>query len=62
MIKKRNKKTDNELHSLVVSSIRNGHYIFLRHANERLRDRHISDIDILDILEGKKVEINAETR
>lgn len=51
--KKPNKKTDTELWSLIKQVILNGNYIFLKHAHERLKDRNINDIDVLDILENK---------
>src|SRR5689334_8013724 len=51
--KKPNKKTDAELWALIAKMIPNGNYIFLRHAHNRLKDRNVSDIDVLDILENK---------
>ena len=47
------KKTDAELFELLAKNIRNGNYIFLTHAKIRLKDRMISDIEVIDILEGK---------
>ncbi|MBS0359103.1 MAG: DUF4258 domain-containing protein [Proteobacteria bacterium] len=47
------KKTDSELNQLLAKKIPAGEYVFLKHARERLIDRNISDLDVLDILEGK---------
>jgi len=47
------KKTDAELFEFLAKNIRNGNYIFLTHAKIRLKDRMISDIEVIDILEGK---------
>lgn len=51
--KKPDKKTDTELWALILEMISNGDYIFLRHAQDRLKDRKVSDLDVLDILENK---------
>lgn len=50
---KPNKKTDLELWNLLADKICNGNYFFLAHAKERLKDRNVTDIDVLDILEDK---------
>jgi len=50
---KPNKKTDTELWSLLTEMISNGSYVFLKHAYDRLKNRNVSDIDVLDILENK---------
>jgi len=50
---KPNKKTDAELWTLITKMISVGNYVFLKHAHDRLKDRNISDIDVLDILENK---------
>ena len=50
---KPDKKTELELWTLLNEKISNGSYFFLRHAKERLKDREITDIDVLDILENK---------
>ncbi len=47
------KKSDVQLLKRVDESVSAGSYIFLNHAKQRLRDRDISDITVLDILEGK---------
>ena len=52
--KKSHKRTDAELYSLIETKIAHQAYVFLNHAKQRLRDRSIIDIDVLDILEGKK--------
>lgn len=53
MDKKPVKKTDNELYLLLESKVRSGNYIFLKHAKDRQKERYISDLDVLNILEGK---------
>ena len=47
------KKTDEQLFTLLDRSIANGDYVFKHHARQRQVDRAISDLDVLDILEGK---------
>lgn len=47
------KRTDKELWNLIAERISNGNYLFLKHAKERQKDRNITDIDVLDILENK---------
>ncbi len=49
-----NKKSDSVLYALLESKIRAGNYVFLKHAKERQKERFISDLDVLNILEGKK--------
>lgn len=53
-IKKPTKKTDKDLFGLLDKKIANGDYVFKKHAKERQQERAISDLEILDILEGKK--------
>ncbi len=53
MYKKPVKKNDNVLYTLVESKILAGDYIFLKHAKDRQNERQISDLDVLNILEGK---------
>ena len=48
------KKNDRDLMDLICQKIQTGEYIFKIHAKERLRDRGITDIEVLDILEGLK--------
>ena len=48
------KKTDKELFRLLTEKIAMKEYIFLVHAKKRLKDRNISDLDVLWILEGKE--------
>jgi hypothetical protein len=50
---KPNKKNDLELYNLIAKRLADGGYIFLRHAKERIKDRNISDLDVLDILENR---------
>lgn len=47
------KKSDYELFALIELSIKEANYVFLYHAKNRLRERLISDIIVLNILEGK---------
>lgn len=47
------KKTDHELFGLLDKKIVVGDYIFKKHARQRQKDRTISDLEVLDILEGK---------
>src|SRR3989344_9622201 len=51
--RKPTKKTDKELWTLIAEKINGGEYIFLSHAKKRQKDRQITDIDVLDILENK---------
>ena len=48
------KKTDRELFRLINKMLTNGEYVFKRHAKSRQKDRAISDLEVLDILEGKR--------
>ena len=48
------KKTDKDLYSLLDKKIKAGDYIFKEHARKRQSDRTISDLEVLDVLEGKK--------
>ena len=45
--------TDKELFTLIEQKIKEKNYIFVKHAKERQQQRKISDIDVLNILEGK---------
>ena len=47
------KKTDKELWDLITEKMDNNNYLFLKHAKARQKDRDITDIDVLDILENK---------
>lgn len=48
------KKSDHELWTLIENKIFNNHYIILPHAKKRQKDRGITDLDVLDILENKQ--------
>lgn len=50
---KPHKRTDKELWDFIAHKIEDGDYIFLGHAKKRLRERDVSDIEVLDILENK---------
>lgn len=47
------KKNDLDLWYLISQKITGVRYVFLNHAKERLVDRKITDIEVLDILEHK---------
>lgn len=51
--KRPKKKNDYELYDLLLKKIWSNEYIFKTHAKIRQKDRGISDLDILSILEGK---------
>lgn len=48
------KKSDKELWFLLAECIIEKDYVFLRHANQRLKERNINQLDVLNILEHKK--------
>ncbi|HDV5785689.1 TPA: DUF4258 domain-containing protein [Legionella pneumophila] len=48
------KKTDKELFVLIESKINQGKYIFLKHAKQRIKERNVSDLDVISLLLGKK--------
>lgn len=47
------KKKDHELWKLIDEKISDGNYLFLSHAKQRLKERSVSDFEVLDILENK---------
>lgn len=47
------KKIDTELWNIISDKIGYGNYVFLNHAKQRLKDRAISDLEVLSILENK---------
>jgi len=51
------KKTDTEFFALLDTKIIGGEYIFKKHARSRQKDRSITDLEVLGILEGKKGRI-----
>lgn len=53
MEKKPSKKTDRELFISIERKIKEKNYVFVKHAQERQQQRHISDLDVLNILAGK---------
>ncbi len=53
MLEKPVKKTDKELFALIEQKINERNYIFLHHTKQRQQERKISDLDVLNILEGK---------
>jgi hypothetical protein len=48
------KKSDKELYELLTRKILSGEYVFKKHSRQRQKDRGITDLEVLDILEGKK--------
>ncbi|MEI8346031.1 MAG: DUF4258 domain-containing protein [Pseudomonadota bacterium] len=52
--KRPEKLTDAQLFLLVESKVADGEYAFTGHSRERQEERFISDIEVLDILEGKR--------
>ena len=60
MVKKKSvvkptKKTDKDFYELLTSKIQSCDYVFKKHAKQRQKDRTITDVEVLDILEGKIV-------
>ncbi len=47
------KSSDRELYRLLDSKISKGDYLFKKHARQRQKDRYISDLEVLNILEGR---------
>ncbi|MCW8409784.1 DUF4258 domain-containing protein [Legionella sp. PATHC035] len=47
------KKADKELFILIERKIKEKNYLFTTHAKKRGQERNISDLDVLNILEGK---------
>ena len=54
MLVKPRKKTDKELFCLIEEKIKQGQYIFLKHAKQRLKERNITELDVIYLLSGKK--------
>jgi hypothetical protein len=52
--KKPIKKSDTELYALIEEKIEYKKYIFLSHANQRIRERKVSELDVIYLLAGKK--------
>lgn len=48
------KKTDKELFALIEEKINQRKYIFMSHSEQRMRERHISQLDVIYLLAGKK--------
>lgn len=48
------KKTDKELFSLIELKIAHRKYIFLKHSRQRMIERSILELEVLNILSGKK--------
>ncbi len=48
------KKTDKDLFSLIESKIAQKNYIFLKHSQQRMLERNILELDVLNVLSGKK--------
>lgn len=54
MLKKPIKKTDKELFLIIEEKIKQGNYVFLQYAKQRLKERHITELDVIYLLSGKK--------
>jgi len=50
---KPSKKADEEFFGLLTSKIAKGDYFFSKHARQRQKDRIITDLEALNILEGR---------
>lgn len=48
------KKGDKVLYALIEDKIQKAQYVILPHAKERQIQRNISDLDVINILEGKR--------
>jgi hypothetical protein len=48
------KKTDKELFALIEEKINQRKYIFMSHSERRMRERHVSQLDVIYLLAGKK--------
>lgn len=48
------KKSDKELFSLIDEKIAQKQYVFLLHSDQRMRERKISELDVINLLSGKK--------
>ena len=53
IINKPSKRSDEDFFVDVAEKIEKNFYVFKKHARQRLKDRNISDLEVLDILEGK---------
>lgn len=53
-IQKPKKLTDTELFQKIHDKIIDIDYIFLKHAKQRQKDRSVTDLDVLNILENEK--------
>lgn len=52
---KPNKKTDKELFKLMEEKIAQGKYVFLKHAKQRIRERNVSELEVIHLLSGKRI-------
>ncbi|NDH10019.1 MAG: DUF4258 domain-containing protein, partial [Gammaproteobacteria bacterium] len=52
--KKPIKKTDKGLFLIIEEKIKQGNYVFLPHAKQRLKERNITELDVIYLLSGKK--------
>lgn len=48
------KKTDKELFALIEEKIEQKKYVFISHCRQRIRERKVSDLDVINLLLGKK--------
>lgn len=54
MFKRAQKKNDSELFLLMEQKIKANQYVFVKHAKQRLLERNISDLEVINILLNKK--------
>ena len=47
------KKTDKELFALIKEKINQKKYIFMSHSKQRMRERNVSQLDVIYLLAGK---------
>ena len=53
MTTRKSKKTDHELFQLLSEKITTGDYFFTNHAKQRLIERELLELEVIDILAGK---------
>ena len=59
---KPSKKSDNELFSLIEQKIEEKNYIFLHHVRQRMLERNITAIDILNLLQGHSKRLRNKSK
>lgn len=56
------KISDYDLFSTMKHKIQSGNYLFVRHATNRLKERHINDLAVLDILEREPGRLTSRNK